>query len=109
MSARFVLANVAPWVLRILMGESEDPATKPQGSQLKINLLLNRLPRLKSGIDPAVAFAGTLHLGEDYSQLETAYADAAAGRVPSALPGEVYCHSLSDPSILARPRTAPTP
>jgi phytoene dehydrogenase-like protein len=99
-SARFVLANVAPWVLRILMGESEDPATKPQGAQLKINLLLNRLPRLKSGIDPAVAFAGTLHLGEDYSQLETAYADAAAGRVPSALPGEVYCHSLSDPSIL---------
>ena len=99
-SARFVLANVAPWVLRILMGESEDAATKPQGAQLKINLLLNRLPRLKSGIDPTVAFAGTLHLGEDYSQLETAYADAAAGRVPSALPGEVYCHSLSDPSIL---------
>jgi phytoene dehydrogenase-like protein len=99
-SARFVLANVAPWVLRILMGESEDAATKPQGAQLKINLLLNRLPRLRSGIDPAVAFAGTLHLGEDYSQLETAYADAAAGRVPSALPGEVYCHSLSDPSIL---------
>ncbi len=99
-SARFVLANVAPWVLRILMGDSEDAATKPQGAQLKINFLLNRLPRLKSGIDPAVAFAGTLHLGEDYTQLEAAYADAAAGRVPSVMPGEVYCHSLSDPSIL---------
>ena len=99
-SARFVLANVAPWVLRILMGETEDAATKPQGAQLKINLLLNRLPRLKSGIDPAVAFAGTLHLGEDYTQLEAAYADAAAGRVPSVMPGEVYCHTLSDPSIL---------
>jgi phytoene dehydrogenase-like protein len=98
--ARYVLANVAPWVLRILLGEPEDPDTKPEGSQLKINLLLDRLPRLRSGVDPAVAFAGTLHLGEDYSQLETAYADAAAGRVPSVMPGEVYCHSLSDPSIL---------
>lgn len=99
-SARFVLANVAPWVLRILMGEPEDPETKPEGAQLKINFLLDRLPRLKSGIDPATAFAGTLHLGEDYTQLETAYADAAAGRVPASMPGEVYCHSLTDPSIL---------
>ncbi|MFA6300116.1 MAG: NAD(P)/FAD-dependent oxidoreductase [Nocardioides sp.] len=98
--ARFVLANVAPWVLRILLGEPEDPATKPVGAQLKINFLLDRLPRLRSGVDPAVAFSGTLHLGEDYSQLETAYAEAAAGAVPSVLPGEVYCHSLTDPSIL---------
>ena len=99
-SARFVLANVAPWVLRILLGEDEDPPTKPQGAQLKINLLLERLPRLRSGVDPALAFSGTLHLGEDYSQLEAAYADAAAGRVPTLMPGEVYCHSLTDPSIL---------
>ncbi len=99
-SARFVLANVAPWVLRILLGEPEDPTTKPQGAQLKINLLLERLPRLRSGVDPALAFSGTLHLGEDYSQLEAAYADAAAGRVPTLMPGEFYCHSLTDPSIL---------
>ena len=99
-SARHVLSNVAPWVLRILMGETEDPETKPEGSQLKINLLLERLPQLKSGLDPEVAFAGTLHLAEDYSQLEAAYADAAAGRVPSVMPGEIYCHSLTDPSIL---------
>jgi phytoene dehydrogenase-like protein len=98
--ARFVLSNVAPWVLRILLGEGEDPESKPQGSQLKINLLLDRLPRLRSGVEPEVAFAGTLHLGEDYSQLAAAYDDAAAGRVPSTLPGEVYCHSLTDPSIL---------
>jgi len=99
-TARHVLANVAPWVLRILMGEDEDPQTKPQGSQLKINLLLDRLPQLKSGVDPEVAFAGTLHLAEDFSQLEQAYADAAAGRVPTTMPGEVYCHSLTDRSIL---------
>ncbi|MEO9326124.1 NAD(P)/FAD-dependent oxidoreductase [Nocardioides sp. C4-1] len=95
-----VLANVAPWVLRILLGDDADPETKPVGAQLKINLLLDRLPRLRSGVDPAVAFAGTLHLGEDYSQLEAAHADAADGRVPGTMPGEVYCHSLTDPSIL---------
>lgn len=98
--ARYVLANVAPWVLGILLGEPEEAASKPVGAQLKINFLLDRLPRLKSGVDPAVAFAGTLHLGEDYTQLETAYVEAAGGSVPTVMPGEVYCHSLSDPSIL---------
>ena len=99
-TAGHVLANVAPWVLAILLGEPEQPALKPRGSQLKINLLLERLPRLRSGVDPKVAFAGTLHLAESYRQLGTAYADAAAGRVPAVLPGEIYCHSLADDSIL---------
>lgn len=99
-AARHVLSGVAPWVLRILLGEPEDPATKPEGSQLKINMLLRRLPRLRSGVDPTVAFAGTLHLGEELSALEAARADAEAGRLPARLPGEVYCHSLTDPSIL---------
>src|SRR5690606_11947881 len=41
------------------------------------------------------------------SQLETAYCAAAAGQVPSVLPAEIYCHTLSDPSILGpRPREA---
>src|SRR6202012_4746424 len=57
---------------------------------------------LASGSDPRIAFAGTLHLGEDYPDLERAYAEAAAGQVPSRLPGEVYCHSLTDPSILGQ-------
>ncbi len=99
-TGRFVLANVAPWVLKILLGGEAELSTKPQGSQLKINVLLDRLPRLRSGVDPELAFSGTLHLGEDYSQVEAAYADAAAGRVPTTMPGEIYCHSLTDPSIL---------
>jgi phytoene dehydrogenase-like protein len=98
--ATSVLANVAPWVLRILLGEGEDPATKPQGAQLKINLLLSRLPRLRSGADPEVAFAGTLHLAESAAELEAAWAAATRGELPDPLPGEVYCHSLTDPSIL---------
>ncbi len=99
-TGRRVLSGVAPWVLRILLGEGEDTDNKPAGSQLKINFLLDRLPALRSGADPAVAFAGTLHLAEDYTQLEQAYAAAAGGSVPDPMPGEVYCHSLSDPSIL---------
>jgi phytoene dehydrogenase-like protein len=100
--ARFVLANVAPWVLAGLLGERRDPAAKPAGAQLKVNFLLTRLPRLASGADPRTAFAGTLHLGEEYTALERAYAEAAAGQLPARLPGEVYCHSLTDPSILGR-------
>ncbi|WGY00688.1 NAD(P)/FAD-dependent oxidoreductase [Nocardioides sp. QY071] len=100
LEAAHVLANVAPWVLRILLGEDEDPATKPEGAQLKVNLLLSRLPRLRSGIDPEVAFAGTLHLAETAADLEVAWAAAQRGELPDPLPGEVYCHSLTDPSIL---------
>ncbi|QIX26032.1 NAD(P)/FAD-dependent oxidoreductase [Nocardioides sp. JQ2195] len=97
---RHVLSNVAPWVLRILLGQEPDEESKPVGAQLKINFLLDRLPALRSGADPEVAFAGTLHLSEDYSQLQRSYAEAAAGRVPTEMPGEVYCHSLSDRSIM---------
>ena len=74
---------------------------RPEGSQLKINLLLRRLPLLKSGDDPTRAFAGTFHIDEDYSQLESAYSEAAAGELPAVPPSEVYCHSLTDPSILS--------
>jgi phytoene dehydrogenase-like protein len=99
-SCRTVLSGVAPWVLRILLGEEADQELKPEGAQLKINFLLDHLPALRSGADPAEAFAGTFHIAEDYRLLQSAYADAAAGRVPGVLPGEVYCHSLTDPSIL---------
>jgi len=93
-----VLANVAPATLATLRGRA--PTDRPEGSQLKVNLLLSRLPRLRSGDDPAKAFAGTFHIDEHYSQLQTAYESAAAGDLPAVPPSEVYCHSLTDPSIL---------
>jgi hypothetical protein len=65
-------------------------------------MVVRRLPRLRSGLDPEVAFAGTLHLGQGYARLQQAYAEAAAGRMPDPLPCEVYCHSLTDPSILGQ-------
>ena len=79
-----VLANVAPAVLDRLRGRAPSGAT-PEGAQLKVNLLLARLPRLRDGaVDPADAFAGTFHVNEGYAQLERARAQAAAGRAARA-------------------------
>ncbi len=94
----YVLSNVAPWVLQVLLGE--EPQDRPEGSQLKVNLLLESLPSFKSGESAKNGFAGTLHVAEDYSQLQKAYAEAESGEVPTTMPGEFYCHSLTDPSIL---------
>lgn len=96
--AGHVLAACAPTVLDRLLGRA--PAEAPEGAQLKVNMLLTRLPRLRAGVDPAAAFAGTFHVNETATQLETAYAQAAAGRIPEVPPVELYCHSLTDPSIL---------
>jgi phytoene dehydrogenase-like protein len=92
-----VLAGVAPAVLSELLGE---PAERPEGAQLKINMLLSRLPRV-SGVSPEDAFTGTFHVNEGYEQLADAYRQAAAGELPALPPCEVYCHSLTDPSILS--------
>ncbi|MEP6482754.1 MAG: NAD(P)/FAD-dependent oxidoreductase, partial [Rhodoglobus sp.] len=94
-----VLANLAPYELAKLLGED---APRPEGAQGKVNLLLTRLPRLRDArLDPAAAFGGTFHANEGFAQLGTAYDDAVAGRLPEPLPVEIYCHSLTDPSILS--------
>jgi phytoene dehydrogenase-like protein len=98
--ARHVLAGVAPAALAGLLGEPA-PAQAPEGSQLKINMLLSRLPSLRDAHVPAArAFAGTFHVNEGYQQLNRAYEQAAAGEIPAQPPCELYCHSLTDPSIL---------
>ncbi len=101
--AATVLANVAPYVLEKLVGAGSAPATtRPEGAQVKVNLMLDRLPRLRdASVDPAAAFGGTFHINELYSQLQSAYDSASAGTVPSPIPAEIYCHSLADPSILS--------
>lgn len=97
----WVLANVSPWVLAQLLGEELPADKRPEGAQVKVNLLLKRLPQLADpNVTPEQAFGGTFHINETYSQLQTAFEEASAGRIPSTLPCEIYCHSLSDPSIL---------
>jgi phytoene dehydrogenase-like protein len=98
--SRHVLCGAAPAILAGLLG-TDAPAPPPEGSQLKLNLLLRRLPRLRDrNVAPEDAFAGTLHVNESYEQLQTAYAQAASGEIPALPPCEAYCHSLTDPSIL---------
>ncbi len=96
---KYLLCNAAPQVLAKLRGMN--PPESLEGSQLKINMLVKQLPRLKSGMNPRDAFAGTLHINESFTQLESAYQQAQSGKIPFALPLELYCHTLTDPSILS--------
>lgn len=97
-----VLANVTPAVLDTLIGTpAEDRVARPVGAQVKVNLLLKRLPRLRDeSVAPEAAFGGTFHINEGYTQLQTAYDEAAEGEIPAVLPCEIYCHSLADRTIL---------
>lgn len=98
-AARHVLVNASPQELAALTGDT--PPAPAEGAQLKVNMLLKRLPRLRdTSVDPREAFAGTFHIAEGYGQLATAHAQAAAGELPGAPPSEIYCHSLTDPTIL---------
>ncbi|MGA4838015.1 phytoene desaturase family protein [Streptomyces sp. G45] len=97
--ARHVLAGTSPHELAALTGRTPPPPA--EGAQLKVNMLLKRLPRLRDPrVDPREAFAGTFHVAEGYEELARAHAEAAAGTPPTAPPSEIYCHSLTDPTIL---------
>lgn len=106
-SAGVVLVNAAPAVLDRLRGGRAsivpaNPNHQREGAQVKVNLLLTRLPHLLDHtVSPEAAFGGTFHINETFTQLQHAYEQAAAGQVPDPLPCEIYCHSLADPSILS--------
>jgi len=94
-----VLVNAAPAELDRLLGQPS--AHAPEGSQLKLNMLLSRLPGLRDdAISPEQAFAGTFHVNESAAQLELAHGEATAGAIPALPPCESYCHALTDASIL---------
>ncbi len=101
--ARYVLGNAAPVVLDGLMGKPSEPVPAiGEGSVVKINMLLKRLPRLRSGAcSPREAFEGTFHMDEGYDQMTEHYRRAAAGQLADRPSGEMYCHSLTDDSILS--------
>ncbi|MHB9864126.1 phytoene desaturase family protein [Streptomyces sp. YIM S03343] len=99
-AARHVLVGASPRELAALTGD--EPPEPAEGAQLKVNMLLTRLPRLRdTAVDSREAFAGTFHIAEGYEQLAAAHAQAASGTLPAAPPSEIYCHSLTDPTILA--------
>lgn len=101
---RVVLSGVGPAVLSNLLtagGAGSMDGDAPEGAQVKVNMLLRRLPRLRdTSVAPEAAFAGTFHINETMTQLDAAYRVAVGGSIPDPLPAEIYCHSLTDPSIL---------
>lgn len=100
--ARIVLSNASQQVLSKLLGEDHPQTPDIEGAGFKMNLLLERLPKLRSKrFDAAEAFSGTVHIDEGYEQMITSYEESMAGKVPEKPPGEIYCHTLTDNSILS--------
>lgn len=98
-----ILLNAAPEILEKLVGHIPLP-TKPteEGTAFKINLLLKKLPRLKdTHIQPEQAFAGTFHINQSFEQMEQTFDRAISGKIPDIIACEIYCHTLTDPSILS--------
>ncbi len=100
--ARFVLVNFGANVLAELMGRPYQPDATHEGSVLKINMLLERLPRLLASRSTSHdAFCGTFHVDEGYEQMKMSHQQAAQMRLPDKVPCEAYCHTLTDDSILS--------
>jgi phytoene dehydrogenase-like protein len=85
----------ATWVLSGIA-----PPDAAEGSQTKVNMLLERLPRLRCGVPAEDALAGTFRLHEHEDEIAVAYRQAASGEVPAKPPAELYCHTLTDRSTL---------
>src|SRR5260370_16805896 len=100
--ARFLLVNFGRNVLAKFFGRLYQPDPTDEGFMFKINMLLHRLPKLKANKYPSAdAFCGTFHSDEGYEQMNVSYDQACEGRLPNKTPCEVYCHTLTDDSILA--------
>src|ERR1700726_1121261 len=100
--ARFLLVNFGRNVLAKFVGKLYQPDATDEGSVFKINMLLRRLPKVKATRYPApLAFCGTFHSDEGYEQMNLSYDQACQGCLPNKTPCEVYCHTLTDDSILA--------
>ena len=100
--ARFVLVNFGRNILAKFIGKPYQPDATDEGSVFKINMLLRRLPKLKAkSYAEREAFCGTFHIDEGYEEMNLSYKQAFRGQLPSKIPSEVYCHTLTDDSILS--------
>ncbi|MGH8101341.1 MAG: phytoene desaturase family protein [Chthoniobacterales bacterium] len=101
--AHFLLVNFGRNVLAKFTGKPYLPDRTDEGSVFKMNMLLRRLPKSKSKRSPAEAFTGTFHSDEGYDQMQQSYEQAVRGELPEKTPCEVYCHTLTDDTILSGP------
>lgn len=108
-SARAVLVNADPFRMLSLIGD-DCPAGlrariegyRRQGTSIKVNLCLGGLPRFSCLPEPRGQHRATIHLlpeDDTLAMLETAFAEAQAGRLPSNPSIEWYIHTTLDPSL----------
>jgi len=100
--ARFLLVNFGRNVLAKFTRRLFQPDRTDEGSVFKINMLLRRLPKLKAKkFSASEAFCGTFHSDEGYGQMNASYEASSRGQLPEKMPCEMYCHTLTDNSILS--------
>ena len=100
--AEYVLVNSGPKSFARILGTKWQANESDEGSVIKINMLLKRLPKVRAkGITSEEAFSGSFHIDEGYAQMQSSYRTASIGNIPKPAPGEIYCHTLTDPSILS--------
>lgn len=93
----YLCSNAAPKFLGFAK-----PKISGEGTAFKVNLLLKKLPKLKDeNVKPEDAFCGTFHINQSYSELNQSYQDIMEDNVPNTIGFEMYCHTLSDTSILS--------
>ena len=100
--AKFLLVNFGRNVLAKYSDNTYQPAAIDEGSVFKINMLLRRLPKLKS--EEVSARASVVRNVSQRRGLRTNERELRAsgkGRLPDKTPCEVYCHTLTDDSILS--------
>ena len=97
-----VLVNAGPKTFARLLGEAWNPIPTDEGSVVKMNMLLHRLPQVKAiGVTSEEAFSGSFHIDESYQQMQTSWQQASRAELPDPAPAEMYCHTLTDNSILS--------
>jgi phytoene dehydrogenase-like protein len=111
LSAEVVLSNADPFRTQRLVGRQhfgDDylarlDSMRRDGSTLKVNLCLSRLPTFRCLPENRGQFGPTIHLLPDeatvIADLERAYADVKQGRLPEFPSIEWYVHSSVDPSL----------
>ena len=90
-------------VTKIVSDAAKTTVTLENGSEISSKYLLSNVaPQTLAKLrETRLAFAGTFHAQEEFSTFEAVFNDAKAGKLPNKLPIEMYCHTLTDPSILS--------
>jgi phytoene dehydrogenase-like protein len=109
--ADIVLSNADPFRTRALVGADRFPASfnamldgfRRQGTTLKVNLALDRLPRFRCLPEDRGQHQATIHLlpqgGRVIDELQQSFVQAARGQLPDFPSIEWYTHTRADPSL----------